>query len=346
MTRSSRIAPRCPRFVIYVASSALCGGFACQPAAPARVERAPAPVQPPPDAKPAAPAIASASSPPLSASELFSMLPEDERAKRDIVQRICSLAIGRYSGEFASELENQVVFGCSCCAPFEECPPTANSEPVVAEPAAVYPLRHWHEGSFTRAGAREVAATFEGCEPGAANRGGTIVLAEHGARLEPVVYRSGVNPDACKVLPKRNQQDRLVCLWSDGQGSTNYTRLLVVDLAPEDDNVVEVAFFDNDWACLRGAEPYVSIKVQDFELVDVNKDRQLDVVVQARSQSGVLREADLATCTDETWEPTTEPPPVAERFTYLAHGDGFVARSETAKRLEALYRDRGHRGEW
>ena len=90
----------------------------------------------------------------------------------------------------------------------------------------------------------------------------------------------------------------------------------------------------------------MSIVVRNFDLVDVNRDRRLDVVIDATAQSGVLTEADLAACTDEALLPPTLPPPASERFVYLARGDGFVADAATAKRLEALYRARkAHRAE-
>lgn len=283
---------------------------------------------------------------PETASELFAKLPAEEQAKRALLERICAPAIGKYTGEFVSELDGVLVYGCSCCAPFEECPPSAGSELVVADPNNVYPLRHSHMGSFTKAGAHELAATFTGCEPGAADRGGTMIFSEADARLDQVAYRSGVNPDACKVLARRGERDRLVCLRSDGQASTNYTQLLLVDLALETGNVNEIAHFDFDGGCLLGAEPYVSIRVRSFELADVNRDRRLDVVIEATAQSGVLSQADLAACSDEELLPSTLPPPAPARFVYLARGDSFVADGATAKRLEALYRARNaHRGE-
>jgi len=283
---------------------------------------------------------------PETASELFAKLPAEEQAKRALVERICAPAIGQYTGEFVSELADELVFGCSCCAPFAECLPKAGSGLVVLDPNDVYPLKHSHSGSFTKAGVHELAATFVGCEPGAADRGGTMIFSEAGARLDQVAYRSGVNPDACKVLARRGERDRLVCLRSDGQASTNYTQLLLVDLAPETGNVNEIAHFDFDGGCLLGAEPYVSIRVRNFELVDVNRDQRLDVVIEATAQSGVLSEADLAACSDEDLLPPTLPPPAPERFVYLARGAGFVAEGATAKRLEALYRPRNaHRGE-
>ena len=345
------------RSAIFAALSGLSAASACQHASVASGPAQNLPSAPAPRASASAAPIASSlpevsETPELpaprtleTADELFARLPAEEQAKRALVERICSPAIGRYT-EFVSELESDLVFGCSCCAPFQECPPAPDAELVVADPGSVYPLTHWHEGSFTKPGARELAATFVGCEPGAANRGGTMIFKELGGGLAQVAYRSGVNPDACKVLPKRKERDRLVCLRSDGQASTNYTDLLLIDLAPEANNVSEIAHFDFDGACLLGAEPYLSIRVRSFDLVDVNRDRRLDVVIDATAQSGILTETDLAACTDDALLPPTLPAPAPERFVYLARGDGFVAEAATAKRLEALYRVRNaQRGE-
>lgn len=330
---------------VFAAVSVLSGGSACEPAAS---PVAPAPRAPrPPRAVAAPPGASPAPARQETASELLAGLPADEQAKRALLERMCTPAIGRYTGEFVPELEGQLVFGCSCCPPFDDCPPSGAAEVTIAEPSNVYPLRHWHEGRFTQAGAPQLAATFMGCEPGAENRGGTLVFNQHGDRLERVVYRSGVNPDSCQVLVEAPRRDRLVCLQSSGMGSTNYTQVLLVDLASEAeaDPVTEIARLDDDRACLLEAEPYVSIRVVNVELVDTNADRRLDLAIEVTTRSGVLREADLATCTDETWAPTTLPSPTRERFVYLARGDAFVATTETTKRLEALYRTRNaHRG--
>lgn len=325
------------RMAVFAAVSALSGGSACEPASP-RV--APAPRAPRPQHAVPVTSDDPAPTEQETASELFAQLPADEQAKRAMIVRMCAPAIGRYTGEFVPELEGQLVFGCSCCPPFEECLPAAANELVISEPSSVYPLRHWHEGRFTQTGAPQLAATFMGCEPGVDNRGGTLVFNEHGDRLERVVYRSGVNPDSCQVLAEAGRRDRLVCLQSSGMGSTNTTQLLLVDLASDADDMVEIERFDFDRACLLDAEPYVIIRVLGVELVDTNADRRLDLTIEAAVQSGVLREADLATCTDETWAPKSLPAPTRERFVYLARGDAFVATTETAKRLEVLYRTR------
>lgn len=329
---------------VFAAVSALCVGSACKPAS---TPGAPAPpAAPSRDGASAAPIVSSGPEKPETASGLFAQLPPEEQARRSVIERMCTLAIGQYSGEFTPELEGELVFGCSCCPPFEQCPASDSVELMISDPNSVYPLRHWHEGRFTQAeGQQQLAATFMGCEPGAENRGGTLVFNARGDRLERVAYRSGVNPDSCQVLATSGQRDRLVCLQSAGMGSTNYTQLLLVDLAKDVGTLTEIASFDDDRTCLLEAEPYVSIRVAKVELVDANADGRLDVVVEAAARSGVLREAELATCTDETWAPTTLPPPTPERFVYLARGGDFVATQATVQRLEALYRLRNaHRG--
>ena len=208
----------------------------------------------------------------LSAHELLANTSPEELADLDLLRKLCAPAIGRWEGG-VPELEGRTRLGCACCAPFDECPPGSESDLALMEPHEIYPLRHWHAGSFSAPGHEQVAAVFEGCEPGAYDRGGTMLYDRAGQQLVPVTYHSGLNPDACHVLSAGGGRDLLVCQTTSGMGSTYYTDVRVIDLGTESARVTEVAHLDADYVCLMDAEPYVIIRLERIELVDATVER-------------------------------------------------------------------------
>jgi hypothetical protein len=74
-------------------------------------------------------------------------------------------------------------------------------------------------GSFTSPSAVEVLADYEGCEPHAANFGGSVLLRRRGAGWERLAFLPGDRSATCLRLPRPNGTDALACYssWS-GQG--------------------------------------------------------------------------------------------------------------------------------
>lgn len=118
---------------------------------------------------------------PVSANAAEARLP-DERAARAILQAVCP-------GQIRVEvLKNGTAYGCGGCPSFTAFagqPPAGDNKPD-------FELRTVLGGSFTRPGASEMLAEFYGCEPHAANFGGTALLEKAGPKWRRVRYAAGV----------------------------------------------------------------------------------------------------------------------------------------------------------
>ncbi len=259
------------------------------------------------------------------------------------------MAIGAHDVPDSPELHGQVEVGCTCCPPFDDCrPEPGGAVEVVVEPR-LYTLRHHHEGSFTRSGGKQLAATFWGCESGADNRGGTVVFEERAGVLEVAAYRSGVNPNACEVLPGTARPDQLVCQWSDGQGGLASTRVVRVDLTQEIDEagaLEELVSLPMDGICtLDVGMPFADSQLLSFHLSDIDGDGDHDVVLDLAHRGGVVAQAHLDRCAaapEPPFLPDTLPSPQSFRLEFLQTPAKFSATPATKQRLEALYgaRDR------
>jgi hypothetical protein len=124
-------------------------------------------------------------------------------------------------------------FGCTCCAPFRDCPPTG--KPEVSNPDEVYTMIQKTAGSFTRPGADELAVTLYGCEPGMQNRGGTVLLQRSGAAWVQVAYFSSVMADGpCTAVDRRDRRQLLLCRFTTSNQSYGLERVVMYDLATPD----------------------------------------------------------------------------------------------------------------
>lgn len=273
----------------------------------------------------------------LSANELLASTPSEELVDLDLLRKLCAPAIGRWEGSRVPELDGRTRIGCACCAPFEECPPVPESDLTLMDPLAIFPLRHWHAGSFSAPGHEQVAAVFEGCEPGAANRGGTMLYQRAGQTLVPVAYHSGINPDACVVLSGVPGKDLLVCQATLGMASTYYTDVRVIDFGSEPASVTEVAHLDDDYVCLMNAEPYVMIRIERIQLADKNGDGRVDIVLHVTTQAGTLTQEQLDTCNGYPSFPKGLPAPVQQRLVYLKGNEQWSPTPATRKLLDRLY---------
>jgi hypothetical protein len=97
--------------------------------------------------------------------------------------------------------EGRLRVGCRSCPPFDAS--TGPDGRIVVDPAddaELYELEALYAGSFTRPGAAEAAAVFAGCEPHAANWGGTLLVERRGAIWVQVSYRSGFHPADCRTF--------------------------------------------------------------------------------------------------------------------------------------------------
>jgi hypothetical protein len=104
-------------------------------------------------------------------------------------------------------------------------------------------------GHFTAATANEALADYEGCEPHAANFGGTVLLRKAGKAWERIRFMPGLRTGSCLRLPRTDARDALVCLsgWT-GQGENDETiDVLVLEAGGEPSSKDVRKFTDTFW---------------------------------------------------------------------------------------------------
>ena len=153
--------------------------------------------------------------------------------KLAFLRQVCEVAVHR------DKTGKTDALGCACCPPFEEhgCPPKPPTRTVKSAADAVSRLDTLVLGSFTRAGADEAAASFQGCESHAQNYGGTALyghVLDARASWKPLQYLSGFHPDACVGVRGTDGRDRLVCDRSDAHQTTGERYLLTHDFTEPD----------------------------------------------------------------------------------------------------------------
>ena len=140
--------------------------------------------------------------------------------------------------------------GCRACPPFDGATPDGKAPEVGFEPGEFYELESLTPGSFTRAGADEMAAVFSGCEAADENRGGTL-LAERGADGLWVSrsYKGGLHPNACVSLRRPDGRDLLACRWEYAHEGLGHVGVLVQDFAQK--TATDGAESWKDWVTLE-----------------------------------------------------------------------------------------------
>lgn len=244
----------------------------------------PAPPPPPPPSvvvePPPAPTIVPAASATASAAPVRAPAPIDPAADKDklaVVRALCPAAIQHHEGK--------VRVGCRACPPFEDAPPDGE---VAVDPESFFPLLQLYRGAFSKPGADEVAAVFDGCEPHAANYGGTVFAEKTPTGYRMITYASGLHPASCEVYHRPDKRDLLVCQWSDAHQSTGFMQVLSYDLtqAKADDPLTGwkqlVTVSDNSYSVCWGVSPEAGVmqgRVLGFRFEDRNGDKVPDVVV-------------------------------------------------------------------
>ena len=281
---------------------------------------------------------------------LFDHVPAAQKQHIDVMAKMCRVAIT--AGHLVQTPRGYVwedgkgagpYLGCKCCAPFSECPPTGSTTPELVDSSHVYGLRHYNEGSYTKPGAKQIAATLFGCEPGMANRGGTVVLEPDGDLLKPVNYLMGANMDECENFASPDGRDRYLCTRSDGQASSWRTTLYLLDLAAKQFNAPALAVLNFDQLCLLevGDEFVQQVPVR-HERSDINGDGRIDLtwhITHLRTRvSKELRARCKAMHDDQSKanQAPMKPYPVALQFVQAASGQLVPTPNTRAKLSHSL----------
>jgi hypothetical protein len=185
--------------------------------------------------------------------------PEGVRAL-EVAASVCRAVVGTRDGKLR--------VGCQSCPPFRRETGPNGAVEVLPDNADFYPLEAAYFGSFTKAGADEVAAVFAGCEPYAGNYGGTLLASRDKAKSPVWVarsYRSGFHPETCKPYRLPDGHSALLCQWTTGK-QTSSDLLDLYDFTVGDEKDVEKGwsrvfetFSDTFSSCINGVLPGASV---------------------------------------------------------------------------------------
>jgi hypothetical protein len=202
-------------------------------------------------------------------------------------------------------------------------------------------------GAFTRAGADEAAAGFDGCEPHSANWGGTMLFerASASSPWKQVKYVSGFHPSSCIAVRGGDGRDLLVCDRTDGHQTVGENYLLAFDFADADaersplalllsnDNCPAAAGDDNQKLvrssllgyemAVREGKPVLVARIA-FAVVPQDKPFRDACANGIRTDNRVLQEAARKLL----------PPPTEQELVFTFDGQRFTVAPESA----ALYK--------
>lgn len=218
---------------------------------------------------------------PTIAPALAKELGPSGRAKLEVAMSVCAASVRHKGGKL------QV--GCRACPPFQA--DTGPDGKIAIDPkpdAEFYELEALYSGSFSKAGATEMAAVFSGCESHAENWGGTLLVERRGSVWVATDYRSGFHPLDCHPFRPPDGHDLLVCRWeTDHQSYVNwqlasYDFAVKNDTDPEAGYVTLLSFGDNSYSeCWGDKQPRLVVgEIGDFRVEPARARRPAQVVVK------------------------------------------------------------------
>lgn len=166
-----------------------------------------------------------------------------------------------------------LTLGCKPCPAFTM--DAANSSMAFRES---FDLRTAIFGSFTEAGIDEAPASFEGCEPHAAEFGGTVLLRHFAEGWNMIHYHQALITDACQKYPLQDGRDLLLCEGEDhhmdGAWNGIFTYDFSRDQASQGRNIFAV--LDTRVACGKSA---VWGSIDKVDIHDINGDGLPDLSI-------------------------------------------------------------------
>ncbi len=146
-------------------------------------------------------------------------------------------------------------------------------------------------GSFTRPGAREAVAGFEGCESHATGGGGTVLLRKSHGSWAMIDYQMALITSACQTYHLKTGRDLLLCEDVDHFQGEMVQWVYLCDFSKEAQSRSETIFEVHD---TRGMRSHGAIcgSIDKVLLHDLNGDGMPDVTVWFSSGRGAFPNAD------------------------------------------------------
>jgi len=319
-----------------------------------------------PSASPSSPPVGSValSEPHLAARPKAQSLPEldnslrkklgkDGTSRFEFLRSLCPIAV-QHNG-------NRWLVGCRACPPFDDAAPDGKVPEVGFDAGEFYELEGLTPGSFTRAGADEMAAVFSGCEAADENRGGTL-LAERGADgfWAARSYKSGLHPNSCITFQRPDGRDLLVCRWAYAHQGLGHDNILVQDfgataakagqeswsqLVTLEDDAASICM-DHEATPTWGSNSWVTTgRIDGFGLLPAVS-RAAGLVVHAHASRGKSTAAYVTLCRNWLGEKAKANPRYIDvrpglnapalRLVFLWNGNGFEPDAATKATLLQL----------
>jgi hypothetical protein len=163
-------------------------------------------------------------------------------------------------------------------------------------------------GHFAGAASENIVLSMTGCEPHAANFGGSVLLTKRAGKWRRLWYQSGAITDTCRKIPLADHREVLFCEGSYMGSGTLAQSLYAMDLSlPEEKRFTQLVLVEDTMgACFAGAALRKAF-IEKVEFPDLNADGMPDLRVSL--QTGTTKkftEAEIAKyCPDALPQPVT-----------------------------------------
>jgi hypothetical protein len=275
-----------------------------------------------------------------------------DKEKFSLAASVCAVAVKRDKGN--------LLVGCRSCPPFEGDEGQPDGK-IASNPDTFFPLEAVVRGSFTRKGAQQAALVFEGCEPHAANYGGTLLVEKAPDGWNALHYASAFHPRDCKPYRREDGRDLLVCRYFDAHQTTASVTIWSFDFAAASADDAEKGWevilgtSDNSSSVCLGVPPWgvSAMTVSGYAIRDVNGDGKQDLVIDVRRASvpyskafedKMRKECERQMHANPDGMPyvkpsTFLPPAVTTSLEYVYNGTKFVPTAAAQKKLGAMPKD-------
>jgi ribosomal protein L36 len=266
---------------------------------------------------------------------MLAMLSAEARAEMEVLAAICPIGVQVKGGK--------AMAGCLGCP--SQSGPDPERLPRVAPPDASLVEPHAHvAGAFTKPGADEHLVMMDSCSCNGCLDEAYLLHREAGG-FEVKAKAQVRSSSNCRVVRRRGQVDRPICdrfLARQGYAATTLEMYDFSNLPAEDGSELSpvfgfVALDDLSLSCAPGAR-FLRRALTSWQLTDVDRDGQDDLVVDLAVGDGVVNRAVFAICAAEEGEAPAKGLPTMRnvKLTWTATASGFRPTAATAAQLKQL----------
>ena len=166
-------------------------------------------------------------------------------------------------------------------------------------------------GHFLSPTSEDAVLWMSGCEPHAANWGGSMLLTKRSNRWLTLWYKAGVETSQCHKVPLTTGREILVCMGTYGAQGATWTALYVEDLLKptpvlmSSENREFFSVFDNTVTCgwsfenASKPDPLTRAYIEKVEFKTGDESGPLSLSVTARFGKRPMKPEDVKACMEE-----------------------------------------------